>query len=208
MEMLAVQRSLNRLRNDHKIPDVMIFNEHDEVYTVGIHRNPQELLDPSVQPVQIERGGSVTFHGPGQIVSYLVLNLMERRTNIRAVIQAVQRSVSTTLQEYGINSEGRLDKETGVWTSSRKICSIGFAIRESSTLHGIALNVNTDLSSFSKIMPCGFQSAVMTSMENELGSLVDFNKVLGSLKKNMVQELDLEPIKKIENFGSLKRLIQ
>lgn len=207
MDMLEVQRRLNRARNEHRIPDVVIFNEHDPVYTVGIHRNPSEIVDSSITPVQIERGGSVTYHGPGQIIVYFILNLMERRTNIKEVIQVVQTSIVDLLKLYGINAEGRLDKETGVWVSEKKICSIGFAIKESSTLHGVALNVSTDLGAFNRIMPCGFSSSIMTSIEHEVGKRHDFSEVQKLFRNILTENLGFSEISEIKNFESLKRLV-
>jgi len=205
--MLEVQRILNQARNKLVIPDLVIFNEHPPVYTVGLHKNPGEIVDQSIVPVQIERGGSITYHGPGQMVVYFILNLMERKTNIKAVIQSVQAAISELLDEYGIKGEGRLGKETGVWTSGRKICSIGFAIKESSTLHGIALNVSTDLKAFDRIHPCGFSSSVMTSMEDEAGMKISFEEVQKKFKDLLVEKLNIRVVSELKNFESLKRLV-
>lgn len=206
-EVLELQRKLNRLRNDGKIPDVIIFNQHNDVYTVGIHRNPDEVVQKSIVPIQIERGGSITYHGPGQIVVYFILSLLDRKTNVKEVILSVQSSITRLLSSYGINAEGRLGKETGVWTAGRKICSIGFAIRESATFHGIALNVSTDLSRFDKILPCGFSSSVMTSMDNESGLIIDVMEVEKKLEALLLKELKFENIKEIWGLNSLKQLI-
>ncbi len=206
--MLELQRSLNHLRNEGRVPDILILTEHEPVYTVGIHRNASELLDPSIQPVPVERGGSVTYHGPGQIVVYFILSLLERHTNIKEIILSVQKAITKTLSAYGIDAEGRLAKETGVWTSGRKICSIGFAIRESSTFHGIALNVSTDLSAFGRIMPCGFDSAIMTSMENEAGHGFVEAEVSRTLVSNILHSLSIEKFEKMDSLEGLEALLQ
>ncbi len=206
-EMLELQRSLNRLRNGHSIPDILIFNEHDSVYTVGLHKNPEEVVDSSIVPIQVERGGSITYHGPGQIVVYFILSLLERKTNIKAIIESVQAAVVELLSAYGIKALGKLNKETGVWVSDRKICSIGFAIKESATLHGIALNVSTDMQAFGRILPCGFSSSVMTSMEAETGKQLEFAQVQDRLKEILTEKLDIEVVSEIKNFESLKRLV-
>lgn len=206
-QVLDLQRRLNRARSEHSIPDILIFNEHEPVYTVGLHKNPGEVVDPSIKPVQIERGGSVTYHGPGQLVVYFILSLMDRKTNIKVVIETVQAALVELLNGYGITAEGRLDKETGVWVSNRKICSIGFAIRESSTLHGIALNVSTDLDAFGKILPCGFSSSIMTSIQAETGKNIQVDEVQKKLKELIVRKLEIDVVSEIENIGSLEGLI-
>lgn len=208
VQMLELQRSLNGLRNERLIPDTIIFTEHPPTYTVGIHRNPEELLDPSIAPIEVERGGSVTYHGPGQIVAYFIINMMERRTNIKKIIESVQESIVKTLALYSIRAEGRLGKETGVWTSGRKICSIGFAIRESSTFHGIALNISTDLAAFGRIMPCGFESGIMTTLEQETGHEVESSELIENLKKNILEGLKIDELEKIKNIEGLKQLLQ
>lgn len=206
-DILSIQRSLNRARNDDRISDVLIFNEHEDVYTVGIHRNPEEIVDNSVELVQVERGGSITYHGPGQLVVYFIVSLKDRKTNVKVLIESVQNAINRVLSGYGINSEGRLGRETGVWVADRKICSIGFAIRETSTLHGIALNISTDLSKFQRVMPCGFSSSIMTSVEAETGRKIDFKEVREELKKALVHELEFDSITELKSLESLKRLI-
>lgn len=206
-EVLEVQRELNRLRNLGRIPDTIIFNEHSDVYTVGIHRNPEEVLDPGIQPIPIERGGSITYHGPGQLVVYFVLSLMERKTNIKVVIESVQEAINSVLLGYGIKSHGRLSKETGVWVDDRKICSIGFAIKESSTLHGIGLNVTTDLGAFSRIMPCGYTSSVMTSIEKESNMTVKLDEVQSQLKKELLRILGMDNVREINGLEDLKKIL-
>ncbi len=166
--ILNLQRNLNHLRNENLVGNVLIFVEHEDVYTSGIHRNPSEVLSDNIEPIEVERGGSLTYHGPGQLVVYFIYNLKEAGINVRDLIKTVQGAISRTLSGYGIQSEGRLHGETGVWVSDRKICSIGFALKGFTTLHGIAVNVNTDLSKFDLIMPCGMNPAVMTSVNHEL----------------------------------------
>lgn len=207
-EILEVQRKLNHLRNEGKIPDILIFNQHFDVYTVGIHRNPEEIVGKSIDPVQVERGGSVTYHGPGQIVVYFVISLLDRKTNVKELILAVQSAIIRALSEYGIDAQGRLGKETGVWIGDRKICSIGFAIRQSATFHGIALNVSTNLDKFGMILPCGFSSSVMTSMEKATARNISTEEVEKKLEKYLIDELKLENIKKISGLERLKQLLQ
>ncbi len=201
--VLNLQRNLNRLRNENLVGNVLIFVEHEDVYTSGIHRNPVEVLSSNIEPVEVERGGSLTYHGPGQLVVYFIYNLKEAGMNVRDLIVTVQSAVSRTLSRYGIQSEGRLHGETGVWVRNRKICSMGFALKGFTTLHGIAVNVNTDLSKFDFIMPCGMNSAVMTSLNRELQREV----VMGTFRDLLIRELlSAVRIKDYTEFNSIEKL--
>ncbi len=204
--MLAIQRRLNALRNDGLIPDTLIMLTHPHVYTTGIHRNQDEILDSSIEVFQVERGGSATYHGPGQLVSYFMVNLKDRGINIRDLIIAVEDAIVSLLNDYGITAEGRLHGETGVWVGNRKICSVGLAVRGFSTLHGIALNVSTDLSRFSAIMPCGMPSQIMTSMEQELGRSQDIGKVRSGMIEKLVASLGLSNPRIIRNIEEIEEL--
>lgn len=202
-EILEVQRGLVKGRNESLIPDTLLFLEHSDTYTAGIHRNPHEIINPGIEVINVERGGALTYHGPGQLVVYFILNLNKRKANIKDIIMLVEDSIVAVLGDYGIISEGRLDKHTGVWVREKKICSVGFAINESSTLHGIALNINTDLKKFSAIMPCGFDAEIMTSMKNELGQEIDFKKVREKLKNMLLKKLEINKVREISNFPEL-----
>jgi lipoyl(octanoyl) transferase len=206
-EVLDLQRSLNRARNDGSIPDVLIAVSHPHVYTMGIHRNPAEILDPNLKVFQVERGGSATYHGPGQIVIYFIINLRDRKMNIRDLIIIIEEAVSDTLEHYGISSEGRLHGETGVWVENRKICSVGLAINGFSTLHGIALNVNTDMARFGAIMPCGMTSDIMTSMEREAGIARDEDEVRGILLGNLEKSLRSRKTLKLNKIEGLREIL-
>ena len=203
LEILKLQRHLNFLSSNGEIADAVILLQHPDVYTLGIHRNQSEILAPGVVPFEVERGGSATYHGPGQLVAYFMVNMKNHGINVRDLIQMAQNSIISLLADYGIIAEGRLQGETGVWVKNRKICSIGFAVKGFSTLHGIGFNVNTDLSKFQKIMPCGMQSSIMTSMENELGHAVDFINVKNRLKNSFTEMLG---IKKYIEFNSMDEL--
>lgn len=202
--ILKLQRHLNSLVNDNAIGDTIIMLEHPDVYTLGIHRNQDEILAPGIVPFEVERGGSATYHGPGQIVAYFIVNMKNRGINVRDLIQMAQGSIITLLEDYGIRAQGRLHGETGVWVGDRKICSIGFAIRGFSTFHGVGFNISTDLSKFQNIMPCGMQSSIMTSMEKELGKPVDLYKVRSDLKKRFVEMLELEKYIEFNSIDELK----
>ena len=197
--ILEFQHTLVDLRNSGRIGDALVFVEHPDTYTAGIHRDSGAMLDPSLPVIFVERGGAYTFHGPGQVIVYFVINMKERRTNVRDLIILVQDSIISLLSEYGIKAEGRLNKETGVWVQERKICSIGFAVRGFSTFHGIALNVSTDLNKFHSIMPCGFDASIMTSVRKETGSAIETEEVRSKLERRLVAALKMEKIKKYSN---------
>lgn len=197
---LILQRHLNSLRNEGIVGDCIFFLEHPDVYTLGIHRNPQEILSQDITPVEVERGGSATYHGPGQLVIYEVVNLKEHGMNVKDLIEMTQASINSMLRDYGIAGEGRLHGETGVWVGDRKICSIGYAIRGFSTLHGVGLNINTDLSKFENIMPCGMNSTVMTSMEKETGARINEEKVRERLKSGILSSLGINDFLEIDDL--------
>jgi len=175
-ESLTVQRKLNQLRNEGRIEDCMIVVEHPDVYTAGIHWIPGPETE-GLDVIRVERGGSITYHGPGQFITYYIVNLKERNINVLNLINKIQECSIELLGKWGIGADPRLGKETGIWTGKRKIASIGLAVKGFSTLHGCALNVSTDLSNFNRIHPCDFNPDVMTSMEEILGSQVDIAKI-------------------------------
>lgn len=172
------------MRNDDIIPDTIIVTEHEDTYTAGIHFNNENEKNYSVPIIKVERGGALTYHGRGQIVFYFIFKLNERGFNVKDLILRIQDSVNLTLSDYGLKSEGRLFKETGVWTNGKKICSIGLALKGFSTLHGIAVNVNTDLSKFSYINPCDFDPNIMTSIEHEIGRKVQTEEFIKKFLDN------------------------
>lgn len=171
-------------------PDVerLLLVEHPPVITLGRHAHEENLLvDESllrgegVDVVRIERGGDITYHGPGQLVVYPLLDLERHHMGVRSYVDFLEEVVIRTLGVYGIKGE-RVDGATGVWIGKgtpheRKICAIGVKCSRHCTMHGLALNVNTDLCRFRLINPCGFVDKGVTSMAAELGEEVDFNKV-------------------------------
>ncbi|SMD31087.1 lipoyl(octanoyl) transferase [Picrophilus oshimae DSM 9789] len=184
--VLYFQRKLVDLRNNDKIDDTFIFLEHNDVYTAGVHYRGNDDI------IRVERGGYETYHGPGQLVVYFIINLRERKMNALDLIKKIQNSVVNTLKYYNIESYPMLNEKTGVWHEDRKICSIGIAIRGFSTFHGMALNVNTDLSKFNRIMPCNFSPDIMTSMERISGRPFNINSVRERLIQSIEKEFDIK----------------
>lgn len=181
----------------------LIFVEHPHVYTLGKSGKENNLLinDKFLESIQAayyktDRGGDITYHGPGQIVGYPVFDLDQMKTGVKGYISRLEDAIISTLEGYGIAS-GRLPGATGVWIepgkpgSQRKICAIGVKVSRGITMHGFALNVNTNLSYFNHINPCGFTDKGVTSMEKELGKTVNFEEVKGKLRSKIALEFGL-----------------
>lgn len=162
--------------------------QHNPVYTLGRHADkanilasPESLRKEGIDVIPIERGGDVTFHGPGQLVAYPIIDMEKHRLGVKAYVDLIEESVIRTIADYGIVGE-RVEGATGVWIdkgqpSERKICAIGVKCSKYVTMHGLALNVNTDLSYFNAINPCGFTDKGVTSMQMELRCKLDFDEV-------------------------------
>jgi len=167
------QKMILNKRIAKEIPDSLILVEHDHVITLGRSAHVENVLTRDLPIYEIERGGDVTYHGPGQLVAYPIICLQERSLGIRQYIEKLELVIINTLSSVGINElEGKLGRETGVWIDGkRKIASIGVAVSHWVTYHGLALNVATDLQYFQKINPCGFESSIMTSVAKELSEM-------------------------------------
>ena len=171
------------MRKTGAAPDTLFLVEHPHVITLGRSRGAvaNVVAAGDVEVVAIERGGDVTYHGPGQLVAYPIVQLAEGERDLHAFLRHLEDAMIATLARHGL-AAGREVGKTGVWLDGqhggrRKIASIGIACRRWITFHGLALNVNTDLGYFQRINPCGFESAVMTSMAAELGHPIDFAAV-------------------------------
>jgi lipoate-protein ligase B len=179
-EALELQRSVARDRISGAIPqDVLLLVEHPPVVTLGrsskqknMISSPEFLASRGVELFEVERGGDVTFHGPGQLVGYPIIDLKRHRRDLHWFLRSVEEGLIRTLAEYGIPGE-RNTGYTGVWTRGRKIASIGVHARDWVTWHGFALNVTTDLSYFDFIVPCGIEGVTMTSIEREIDSAAE-----------------------------------
>lgn len=166
----------------------LLIVEHSPVYTLGRHGDAANMLLSSVELgrlgaelVQTDRGGDITFHGPGQLVAYPIIDLLRHRMGVKDYVHTLEQAVIDTIATYGINGR-RVQGATGVWLDvgtprERKICAIGVRCKRFVTCHGLALNVNTDLRYFQAINPCGFTDKGVTSLAAELGQSVDFEEV-------------------------------
>jgi lipoate-protein ligase B len=167
---LEFQEQLLELKQRDPLPDVLLFVEHPHVYTLGRGGDAANVLAPQEVPViRTSRGGDVTYHGPGQVVVYPIVDLRSKlRRDVHRYLRNLEMSVIQTLADFGLAAVRR-PPYTGIWIDNRKIAAIGVAVRRSITFHGLALNVNTDLSYFNRIVPCGLAWADVTSMAQELG---------------------------------------
>ncbi len=169
-EALEGQRALAQARIERRLPhDLLLLLEHPPVVTLGRNSRAAHLLrTEGIDVFEVERGGDVTFHGPGQLVGYPILDLSDYRTDLHWYLRTLEQALIDGLAELGLPAERR-PGYTGVWTRGRKIASIGIHVRQWVTWHGFALNVTTDLSHFDRIIPCGIPEVVMTTVEREAG---------------------------------------
>jgi lipoyl(octanoyl) transferase len=171
-DALEWQRALAQARIDGRLPhDVLLLLEHPAVVTLGRNSHPDHLISrDGVEVFEIERGGDVTFHGPGQLVGYPIIDLSHHKPDLHWYLRTLEQALIDALAELGIAAE-RNPGYTGVWTRERgrKIASIGIHVKQWVTWHGFALNVTTDLSQFERIVPCGIPGVEMTSVERETG---------------------------------------
>jgi lipoate-protein ligase B len=172
---LGLQRELWRLRVEDKIPDTLVLLEHDPVITLGRSAKASNLLVSEAELARrgvalhrIERGGDVTFHGPGQLVGYPVFRLVAGIAGVRWFVERVENALVTAVAELGVKA-GLRPGHIGVWCEERKIASIGIAVKRRVTFHGFALNVAVDLACFRLMNPCGIPNVVMTSVSAEGG---------------------------------------
>lgn len=189
-----IQKKLHRLRVRDKIGDSLILLEHMPVITIGRSGTEKNLLVSSeelkkrgISVYRVERGGDITYHGPGQLVGYIVIKLKSPKGSLKRLIYCIEDALIKTLKEFGIEGYHN-DKMRGVWVGSRKIAAIGVAVEEMVTYHGFALNVNTNLNDFKLIIPCGLREYPVTSMEVELGRKVSIKEVQESIKKSFESE--------------------
>jgi lipoate-protein ligase B len=197
----ALQKRLVSARQQDRVPDGLILLEHPPVITLGRSTRAEHLLVPvpvlaarGFEVYEVERGGSVTYHGPGQLVGYPILHLGSYGEDVVGYVRALEDTLIRTLRRYGIDAR-RLAGYPGVWVGDEKIASVGVAIKRKVTMHGFALNVDPDLSHFAVINPCGLDRPV-TSMARVLGRAVAVDDVRLAYREafSEVFALDLEPV--------------
>lgn len=177
-------------RRDDSTADEIWFLEHPPVFTLGLNGKPEHLLAPGEVPVvNIDRGGQVTYHGPGQLVIYPLLDLRRRELGVRELVMGLERSVIELVAQWGIQAEGRRDAP-GVYVEGRKLASIGLRIRRGASYHGMAFNIDMDLQPFQRINPCGFRGLETVDLAR-LGHAIELHEVARQLAPHIVRSLDL-----------------
>lgn len=178
----------NRLSNE--IEDTLLLLEHPNTYTLGKSSNKANLLFSDLELQQkniaiynIDRGGDITYHGPGQIVGYPIINLSLWQKDTHKYLRTLEEVIIQTLLEFGVNGE-RNEEHTGVWVGNNKICAIGIKVTRWITMHGFALNINTSMEYFNGIIPCGIKNKGVTSLKNELNKQIEIELV----KKRLLQK--------------------
>ncbi len=187
-QALELQRDVHRKRVAGETEDTLILVEHPEVITLGKSGDPRNLLVPlseleekGMDFYRVERGGEITYHGPGQLVGYAVFSLRDGLAGVRPFVRGLESSLIAALRELGVVAR-REPSNTGVWVGGDKIASIGVAIKRWVSFHGFALNVSTNLTSFRLINPCGLPGQRMTSVREVLGREVPLENVKGVVK--------------------------
>jgi lipoic acid synthetase len=195
-EAYQLQRTLHRQRVEGKIDDVLLLLEHPSTITIGKSGTLDNLLVSRERLAQqgislffIDRGGDVTYHGPGQLVGYPILDLRERRKDLHRYVYNLEEVILQTLRDFSIDAD-RDEGHPGVWVKEEEIAAIGLSLRRWVSMHGFALNVNIDLEHFSFINPCGFSDRRATSMSKILGSHVPMQEATNSLISHFYDVFD------------------
>jgi len=185
-----LQKSTFELRHNKKLPDIIFLLEHPHTYTLGKTADKKHLIGSDdflsgnkISVYDIDRGGDITYHGPGQIVGYPIIDLNEWQNDTHKYLRALEEVIIRTCSYYNIIGT-RVPKYTGVWIEDRKIAAIGIKVSRWITMHGFAFNINTDLSLFSGIIPCGISDKEVTSLQKETGRKMDIQEVKSLLVKN------------------------
>ncbi len=205
---LRLQREHVAARKAGVIPDTLLLLEHPHVYTLGrnaknenILLSAEQLTLRGVQVFEIDRGGDVTYHGPGQLVGYPIFDLVQHRRDIAWYMRSLEEVLIAVARDYGIEA-GRLAGAPGVWVGNDKLAAMGVHISRWVTSHGFAFNVNTDLRYFDWIVPCGLRDKGVTSLQKLLGRQVDMDEVAESAVRHFGEVFDLEMVEAVDSRES------
>jgi len=179
-----LQRQLQQQVIEKRSDSYLILTQHHPVITLGksgTHENlllsKEELDKKKIQFYEIDRGGDITYHGPGQLVGYPIMNLDHFKKDIHWYLRNLEQIIIDTLQEFALQAR-RIEGFTGVWIGNKKICAMGIKTTKWVTMHGFALNINTDLTAFQSIIPCGIQHKSITSLSEEVGNIISIEEVI------------------------------
>jgi len=193
-----IQLKIHKLRVTDKIPDTLLFVEHPHVITLGRFGKPENLLvsldelkEKGVSFYRVERGGDITYHGPGQLVGYPIFSIKNGYPGIRYFIEKMEDALIYSLETFGIKAEKK-EGYIGVWIGEKKIAAIGVAVKRWTTFHGFALNVNTDLNFFELIKPCGLVNKGVTSMKEQSKEKIYIQEVKERVKEGFEKVFNLE----------------
>ncbi|HMN47828.1 MAG TPA: lipoyl(octanoyl) transferase LipB [Ignavibacteriaceae bacterium] len=192
-EAWDLQKSVHQLKTENKIDDVLFLLEHPHTYTLGKTADKENLVggdeyltENNISVYDIDRGGDITYHGPGQIVGYPIISLTNWNQDTHKYLRAIEEVIIKVCDEYGLDAS-RVEKYTGVWIADRKICAIGIKVSRWITMHGFAFNVNTDLKLFKGIIPCGISDKDVTSLNLELKKEIN----LGEVKERILHQFSV-----------------
>ena len=199
-EAWDLQKSTFELRHNKKLPDIIFLLEHPHTYTLGKTADKKNLIGSddylnknNISVYDIDRGGDITYHGPGQIVGYPIIDLNEWQNDTHKYLRGLEEIIIRTCANYNITGT-RVPKFTGVWIENRKIAAIGIKVSRWITMHGFAFNINTDLSLFSGIIPCGISDKEVTSLQKETSNKIDIQEVKSLLVKNFKEVFNYDVI--------------
>ncbi|GIW21405.1 MAG: octanoyltransferase [Candidatus Sericytochromatia bacterium] len=187
-ETLNVQYDLIEKRKNNLINDTLILVEHNHVITAGRKTNQNNIIDKSLPIFYVERGGDVTYHGPGQLVGYPIIDISKSK-DVNLFIRKIELFIINVLSKFQIVANTK-EKHTGVWVDDKKIASIGIAFKNWISYHGFSINVNTNMSFFYKINPCGLEASVMTSMQLILNKEINIDEVKKVVSKLFTKYFD------------------
>lgn len=196
-QKLLIKQKRGENSEQKELNDILFFVEHPHVYTLGksgdsahLLKGLSELTDIDAEYVEIDRGGDITYHGPGQIVGYPILDLDRHFTDIHKYLRYLEEVIIQTCADFGVQA-GRIEGLTGVWVGEKKICAMGIRCSRWVTMHGFALNVNTDLSYFQHIVPCGIKDKDVTNLSDCVGKRLDEAKVKEIIIKHFADVFDV-----------------
>tara|TARA_B100000427_G_scaffold48229_1_gene36229 strand:+ start:565 stop:1266 length:702 start_codon:yes stop_codon:yes gene_type:complete len=177
-----LQKEIHQLVKNNEIPSTVLFLEHNNIYTLGKNADKNYLLNtfPHIDVIETDRGGQITYHGPGQLVGYPIINLNKYKKSITWFVSSLEQIIINTLKKFNIESS-RIDDLPGVWVDDEKICAIGIRIAQWVTMHGFALNINPDMKYFDGMIPCGILDYGVTSMYKNTNRYIKFDEVMDVL---------------------------